>query len=192
MKYIYIILISLLVGFLAGKLLPVDTGEIYEIALYFLIFIVGLDMGLEGIKNLKKAGRASLIIPLLTLVGAILGGILGAFILGIPLKWAMAVTAGCGWYTFTGPIIAQYSPLYGTIGFLANLLREMVMVLAYPIGVRRIPSNILVSLGGASTMDSTLGIVKKYGTPENVLVSFIHGFIVTSAVMFLVPLILQF
>lgn len=164
---------------------------IYEPALYFLIFLVGLDMGMEGVRNLKKVGKVGVILPLITVLGAIIAGIIGSVILNIPLKWALAITTGCGWYTLAGPLIAQYSAFYGTIGFVSNLIREIMMVIGYPLGVKKISGKYLVTIGGASTMDSTLAIVKKYGTFEDSLIAFLHGFIVTMVVIFILPIILQ-
>ncbi len=191
MRYLYFVLLSLLAGFILGKYAGIDVGGIYEMLLYLLIFFIGMDLGLGNLREFKKAGKTALLLPVITITGALLGGVAGAFILSMPLKWALAVTAGCGWYSLTGPLIAQYSPFYGTIGFLSNLIREIIMVVGYPWGVQKVSGKILVSIGGATTMDSTLGIVKKFGKREDVLVAFVHGFIVTTAVMFMVPLILQ-
>ena len=191
MRYLYIFILSLIVGLIIGKYTGVEVGGIYEITLYILIFLVGMDLGTGNIHEFKKAGKASLILPLLTIIGSLIGGFWGGFLLHIPIKWSLAITAGCGWYSLAGPLVTQYSPLYGAMAFITNLIRELVMILLFPFAVRKVPGKILVFIGGAGTMDSTLGIVKKFGTREDALVSFVHGFIVTIAVMSILPLILQ-
>ena len=106
-----------------------------------------------------------------TITGSLLGGVLASLILSIPLKWALAIAAGCGWYSFAGPLIGQYSVLYGAVGFLGNMIREIFMITLYPIGSKKVSKTAMLTVGGASTMDSTLGIVKKYSDHRTVLVS---------------------
>ncbi|MEO2152648.1 MAG: lysine exporter LysO family protein, partial [Thermococcus sp.] len=99
--------------------------------------------------------------------------------------------AGCGWYSLTGPLIAQYSAVYGAVGFLGNLMREILTIMFYPIAIRKINPEKAVVMGGATTMDTTLPIITKFGGREVALVAFVHGFILTAVVPFLVPLILS-
>lgn len=105
---------------------------------------------------------------------------------------------GCGrlcWYSLTGPpLIAQYSAVYGTLGFLANLTREMFTVLLYPpLAIKRVGKEAAVSMGGATTMDTTLPpLMTKFGGSEVALIAFVHGFVLTALVPFVVPFILGF
>ncbi|WP_297471020.1 lysine exporter LysO family protein [Thermococcus sp.] len=191
MRFLYLVLTSLTLGVLVGRFLSPNFGNAYEVMLYVLIFLIGMDLGLSFRKEeLMKVGRKALLLPFLTLIGSILGGLIASLLLGIEPKWGLAIGAGCGWYSLTGPLIAQYSPLYGAVGFLGNLMREILTILIYPIATKRIDPKKAVAMGGATTMDTTLPIITKFGGREVALVAFVHGFVLTALVPFLLPLIL--
>ncbi|HIP88418.1 MAG TPA: lysine exporter LysO family protein [Thermococcus paralvinellae] len=192
MIFLHLVLASLFIGFLVGKYTTVQFGSLYEIMLYLLIFIIGLDLGRSTrTEELKKLGKMALILPLATVIGSLLGGLLASFLLNIPIKWALGISAGFGWYSLTGPLLAQYSAIYGVIGFLANLTREILTILFYPLAIKKIPKELAVSIGGTTTMDSTLPIIVKFGGKEITIVAFVHGLILTAIAPFLIPIILQ-
>jgi len=191
-RFLYLVLASLTIGTLVGHFFSPDFGNAYELMLYVLIFMIGMDLGMNfNAEELRKVGRKALVLPFLTLTGSILGGLLASLILGIEPRWGLAIGAGCGWYSLTGPIIAQYSAVYGAVGFLGNLMREILTIMFYPIAIRKIDPEKAVVIGGATTMDTTLPIITKFGGREVALVAFVHGFILTAVVPFLVPLILS-
>lgn len=180
---------ALLAGYIIGKVFSPDFGQAYEWALYVLIFLIGVDLGMSAAPKRALKARA-LFLPLATLIGSLAGAVLASLLTHTPLKYSLAIGAGCGWYSLTGPLIAQYSPIYGSLGFLGNLFREIFTVLFYPVLVRKLPAEPLVSIGGATTMDTTLGIIAKAGGREVALTAFVHGFILTAIAPFLIPLIL--
>jgi len=191
-RFLHLVLASLTAGILVGRVLGPDFGNAYEVMLYVLIFLIGADLGLNfKIDELRRVGRDALVLPFLTLVGSALGGLLASLTLGIEPKWGLAIGAGCGWYSLTGPLIAQYSAVYGAVGFLGNLMREILTILLYPLAIHRISPEKAVAMGGATTMDTTLPIITKFGGREVALVAFVHGFILTAVVPFVVPLILS-
>lgn len=190
-RFSAMVIASLALGFIAGKTLSPGLGNLYEWVLYVLIFLIGLDLGRGmNLEALRKSGRVGVFLAVTTILGSISGALLAGLIVGVPFRYASAIGAGCGWYSITGPIIAQYSATYGTLGFLANLLREILTVTLYPFLVRRIPAEVGLTVGGATTMDTTLGIITKAGGREVALVAFVHGFVITMAVPFLLPLML--
>ncbi|ACJ15718.1 hypothetical membrane protein, conserved [Thermococcus onnurineus NA1] len=192
MRFLAYVLTSLTIGILIGHFYAPDFGNLYEIMLYLLIFIIGIDLGGSfRLDEVRKLGRLAVKLPLGTLLGSLLGGLVASLVLGIDLRWGLAVSAGCGWYSLTGPLIAQYSAVYGTLGFLANLTREIFTVLLYPVVIRQIPKELAVSMGGATTMDTTLPIMTKFGGSDVAIIAFVHGFILTALVPFVVPFILQ-
>ncbi len=187
------VLIVLSAGFMVGRSFHPNLGDTYELVLYALVFLIGLDIGMEPV--LPGSGRAQLALPVLllpmsTMAASMAAGVLSAILFGMPLKYAAAIGAGCGWYSYTDPVIASYSALYGTVGFLSNLFRELLTIAAYPVLKKYVPPGPLVSIGGATTMDTTLGIIREAGGREAGIVAFIHGFVLTMAVPFLVPLLL--
>ncbi len=193
MRFLAYVLASLMAGVAVGRLFNPDFGNLYEVMLYLLILIIGIDLGQSfRLREIRKLGKLAVKLPLGTMLGSLLGGLVASLLLGMELKWGLAISAGCGWYSLTGPLIGQYSAVYGTLGFLANLTREIFTVLGYPIVSKRIPRELAVAMGGATTMDTTLPIITKFGGSEVALVAFVHGFILTALVPFVVPFILQF
>ncbi|WP_297461351.1 lysine exporter LysO family protein [Thermococcus sp.] len=192
MRFSVHVLVSLLLGVAVGRVYGPDFGNLYEIMLYALILLVGIDIG-QSFKpeELGKLGGTALKLPFATLAGSLLGGLAASLLLGIELRWGLAISAGCGWYSLTGPLIGRYSPTYGTLGFLANLIRELLTVLFYPIVIRIIPGELAVSMGGATTMDTTLPVMAMFGGRDVALVAFVHGFVLTAVVPFLIPLFLS-
>ncbi|AIF69104.1 membrane protein [Palaeococcus pacificus DY20341] len=193
MSFLYLVLTSLFLGLLVGKYTTLDFGNLSSIMLYLLIFIIGLDVGRsKGLREeIKKLGRIALILPVATVFGSLLGGLLASLLAGFSLKWGLAISAGFGWYSLTGPLLTQYSPIYGVIGFLANLTREVLTIIFYPLVIKKVPKELAVSMGGATTMDSTLPVLVKFGGREITLIAFVHGFILTALAPFLISLIIQ-
>ncbi|AIU70002.1 membrane protein [Thermococcus eurythermalis] len=192
MRFLYPVLTSLVAGILVGHFFAPDFGNAYELMLYVLIFLIGIDIGLNfKAEELRKVGRKALILPIVALTGSVLGGLLASLLLGINPRWGLAIGAGCGWYSLTGPLIAQYSAVYGAVGFLANLMREILTILFYPVVIKKVDPEKAVVMGGATTMDTTLPLITKFGGREVALVAFVHGFILTAVVPFAVSLVLS-
>jgi len=193
MSFLYLVVSSLLLGMLVGKYTTLDFGNLYEFMLYLLIFTIGIDIGKsKGLREeLKKLGKLSLLLPASTVVGSLAGGFLASLLLKVPLKWGLAISAGFGWYSLTGPLLATYSPIYGVTGFLANLTREILTIIFYPLAIKKVPKEKAIVMGGATTMDTTLPLMAKFGGTEITLLAFVHGFVLTAIAPFLIPLILQ-
>ncbi len=192
MRFLGYVVLSLILGLLVGRGYRLNFGNLYELVLYILIFIVGIELGQRfETGRIKEFGSLAITLPFITLSGSLLGGVVASALLGVGMKWGLAVAAGCGWYSLTGPLIGQYSVIYGTLGFLANLVREMLTILMYPLAIKGLPKGPAVSIGGATTMDTTLAVMTKYGGSDVTLVAFVHGFILTLLIPFVVPLILQ-
>lgn len=193
MSLLYFVLVSLVLGMVVGKITTFDFGNFYELMLYLLIFIIGVDIGKsKGLREeLRKLGKMALLLPVATIIGSLIGGFLASMLLGVSLKWGLGIAAGFGWYSLTGPLLAAYSPIYGVVGFLANLTREILTIIFYPVAIKRIPKEVGIVMGGATTMDTTLPIIAKFGGTEITLLAFVHGFILTAIAPFLIPLILQ-
>ncbi|AFK22663.1 lysine exporter LysO family protein [Pyrococcus sp. ST04] len=190
MKFMIAVIIALISGYIAGKF-GINAGNLYEIALYILVFIIGLDIGMNGkLKELQKnLSWRGLLLPIATLIGSIFGGVLASLILNLDIKWVIVASAGVGWYSFTGPFIGQYSAFYGVVGFLSNFLREVATVVLYPTLSTKLGREVTISIGGATTMDTTLPIIVKFGGKDITMLAFIHGFILSLLVPFLVPLL---
>lgn len=98
MSFLYLVISSLLLGMLVGKYTSLEFGNLYELMLYLLIFIIGIDIGKSrGLREeLKRLGKMAILLPTSTVVGSLMGGLLASFLLKVSPKWGLAISAGFG------------------------------------------------------------------------------------------------
>ncbi|HCZ06118.1 MAG TPA: hypothetical protein DHV12_03115 [Thermotogae bacterium] len=156
-----------------------DKGLVWSLA--FLIFVVGWEMGseLEMVKRLLKRGPRLLLVPLFSVAGSVVFGMFAGFLLDITPIQGAVVASGMGWYSFTGSFLsAQGWTHLGAVAFAANVLRELFTILFAPL-LSRVSPIAPVASGGATSMDSTLGVVRVFSGREMGPVSFLNGFVTT-------------
>lgn len=183
--------------FLGWAVLPpavaavLDTAVTYILA--FLVFLVGVDIGSNrgAWRQAVAIGPRLLLVPLAVAFGSLAGAGMAGVLLSMPLKEAVAVGAGFGWYSLSGVLIAAtYSVELGTTAFLANVARELMAFILIPFLVARIGKLPAIAPGGATTMDSTLPLITRVTDAPTALIAFISGLLLTAAVPLLIPLIL--
>lgn len=191
LKYIIPLILGFVFGFTLKLNLPFDGIIDYE--LYLLAIIIGLlvgkDLNREILKRITGVALSSITI-------AIIGGAVSSvilFFMGIrPFNLALSISLGSGWYSYTGPIVAKYyGPIYGVIGFLVNFLREQLTfsLLPFLFKIRASPPA-AIAVGGATSMDVTLGFyVDVFGNNYGVG-AMINGVVLTILVPIILPLIL--
>ncbi len=170
-----------------------DVSPFVDYLLIIFVFIVSVDVG-SGLdrKTVSSLGRDALLLSTGTVVGSVVVGLAFSIVPSLGLRGSMAVALGMGWYTLDGPLVtASLGALAGATGFLANFLRELFTFVAYPIFRKRLGGRSSISLGGATTMDTTLTVISGVGGKEVGALSFLHGVIITLIVPFLVSLALS-
>lgn len=171
--------------FLSGVPLP-STNQL----LYTLIWLVGVD--LVGITVSRKwLSVRTLAIPALVVLGSLAGGVIASMVGGQPLKVALALSSGFGWFTLSGVLMAKYmGNTYGTIALLTDLFRELLaIVLLYSLGARF--SQPCIGASGATALDSTLPIIKQTCRATEVPTALVSGLILTLIAPFLITLFLM-
>lgn len=157
-----------------------------------LIFAVGVSMGLEINKAKSMSGEKiylGLKLILATTTGSLIGGALTYLLLGEPaLRYSLAISAGMGWYSFTGTYLAGIDPYLGFLGYLSNVLREVYTYVTYPVLAKKLRYS-SISLGGATTMDTTLPVIASIGGSEAGILAFIHGVFLTLLIPIIVPIL---
>ena len=191
------ILGALASGIFLGYFMP-DYSSLYSFSgltfLYILIFIIGMAIGYnpEPIKNaIKSKKKSPLLLPVFSITGALLGGILAGLITGVPMKFSLAVAGGLGWYSLAGPMISTVSPIYGALGFLSNIGREIITYLTVPFIGRRSSPEVPIAMGGATAMDTTLPLITKFSGKESVLWGIYNGSILSMAAPILISVFLS-
>lgn len=157
------------------------TDYLLSAALYILLFVMGLTFAIdkEAVAKLKATGLKILIVPVLVILGSILGGLVAGLIFQLDLFGSMAVTAGYGWYTLTGPLLTQIlGTTWGALGFAANFLRELLTVVTITLLVR-LDKYAPIASGGATTMDTTLPVIMRYCGSETLITAFSSGFVLS-------------
>ncbi len=177
---------ALLVGFGIGRVVPLPTGVAIPWVLYVLLALVGFDVHLEF------AALAGLWRPITAaVVGAVAAALLFATLGGAALGPSLATTLAFGFYSLAGPLVAaRAGAVLGLLAFLTNFLREDLTMLLAPYLGRRLKGPGLAALGGATSMDTTLYFVRRYGAEDAVSLALANGLVLTVAASLLLPAVL--
>lgn len=194
MKGSLTIVVFFIAGVLLGRfvdipaILTAEAPTLY--ALYALMFLVGISIGSDkkALQALKQQNLKIVLVPLATIVGTLIGSALISFVLsGRSITDCLAVGSGFGYYSLSTIFITQYKGAeLGTIALVSNIMRELIALLAAPLLVRYFGKLAPISVGGATTADTTLPIITKFCGKEFVIISIVHGITVDLSVPFLV------
>ena len=100
---------------------------------------------------------------------------------------ASARGAGFGYYSLSSIFIADLrGPELATVALLCNVMREIFTLLAAPLVARRAGPLAAVSIGGATTFDTTLPVITRAAGAPYAVVSISHGCVLDFSVPFLV------
>lgn len=181
-----ILVAALVGGFVLGHfvILPTDVG--ITGALYVLLALVGYDLKLAWVH------ARELVAPLGAAVLAAVGtAVVLTLTYGSPWPVSFATTFAFGWYTLAGPLVAaRAGTVLGLLAFLTNFFRENLTMVLSPYLGRRLRGAGLASLGGATSMDTTLYFVTRYGDASSGTLSLANGLVLTLAAGLLLPVIL--
>lgn len=179
-------------GCVVGLFAPFDLAgsRVSAYVLYALMFCVGITLGndrtLAG--RVRRLDPRLALLPVATAVGTLAGAALAAPLLA---EWSLtdslAVGAGFGYYSLSSIFIADFrGPELATIALLCNVMREIFTLLAAPLVARWCGPLAAVSIGGATTFDTTLPIITQAAGRPYAVVSVFHGCVLDFSVPFLV------
>lgn len=201
-KHTGILLTFFITGILCGSFDLIPLLETYQESLIgwmlnILLFIVGIMIGLERehlIEGLKKTGAKALYYPLATMLGSIIAMlIIEALFHAYGYSTALATAAGCGYYSLTSVMVTKYAGAQaGALVLLVNLWREIITLLSTPFLIRFFGKEMPIIVGGATTMDVTLGVIIKFTDKRHGTLAFISGLILTIATPLLIMLLFHF
>jgi uncharacterized membrane protein YbjE (DUF340 family) len=196
MKGSMIIVGFFVLGIVCGiyHLLPdaIQQANVSYYVLCALMFFVGVSVGsnTETLKSFKKLNPMLALLPLMTIVGTLAGCTIVTLLLPHrSLTDCLAVGSGFGYYSLSSIFITQYRGAeLGMVALLANIVREVFTLLGAPLLVRWFGPLSPISVGGATTMDTTLPIITRCSGEQFVILSIFHGFLVDFSVPWLVTL----
>lgn len=194
MKGSLVIVAFFIAGIVIGvlHLLPEASGigNVSYVTLCALIFLVGFMIGNDAdiFKKFRRLNRLYMLLPIMTIVGTLAGCSIATLMLPHrSLSECLAVGSGMGYYSLSSVLITQSKgAALGTVALLANIVREVITLLGAPLMVKWFGPLSPISVGGATTMDTTLPIITSTCGKDFVIVSIFHGFIVDFSVPLLV------
>lgn len=165
-------------------------------ALCCLMFCVGISIGCDTsvLKSFKEVNPRLMMLPIMTILGTLAGCAAVSILLGHrQFTDCLAIGSGFGYYSLSSIFITQYRGAeLGTIALLANISREILTLLCAPLLAKYFGRLAPISVGGATTMDTTLPIITRYSGESFIIVSIFHGFCVDFSVPFLVTFFCSF
>lgn len=181
-------------GCVAGLLavVPYDVAgsRASTYVLYALMFCVGVTLGndttLAG--RIRRLDPRLALLPVVTAVGTLAGAALSTPLLPpLGVNDTLAVGAGFGYYSLSSIFIADFRGAeLGTVALLCNVMRELFTLLAAPLVARWFGPLAAVSIGGATTFDTTLPVITQAAGKPFAVVSVFHGCVLDFSVPFLV------
>lgn len=192
------IIFSVIIGILAGYLFKEQELISYsdyfiDFGLCVLLLLVGIDIGKnkDVLKKIKKIGFKFLLVPLLIIIGSIIGSALGGTIVGLSFNESSAVGAGLGWYTLSSMLLMDYSSELSAIAFTSNVIREIIAIISVPLITKHIGYIESIAPCGATAMDTSLPIISKSTDTITTVIAFITGIILSFSVPILVPILIS-
>lgn len=188
------IIISVIIVILGG--LFFKNGFILEnvdsfisLGLFLLLFFVGMDIGNnnEVFNQLKNMSKKILLLPIITILGSLIGGAIASYFISLSLGESIAISSGMGWYSFSAIELSKINAHLGGVAFLSNVLREFSAILFIPFIAKKIGSYESVATAGATAMDSVLPVINKSNPPDVAIIAFYSGLVITVIVPILVP-----
>lgn len=190
------IVIALSIGIVSGNRMNPDIIEFISgmtnPLLYLLLFFAGLSMGYAGnIKeNFKSIGFSIIFVPVLTMLGSLLGAFVAGLLVNMESLDVLAVGAGFGWYSLSAVLIAEYDASLAAVALMTNVFREIIAIIGIPLIAKNIGYLEAVASGGATTMDTTMPSISASTDSATVIVAFFSGFIISMSVPFVVQFFL--
>ncbi|WP_321435885.1 lysine exporter LysO family protein [uncultured Bacteroides sp.] len=155
-----------------------------------LMFFVGVNIGSDKntLENISQLNLRYALLPIMTILGTLAGCVIvSLFLSNRSISDCCAVGSGLGYYSLSSVIITEYRGAeLGTIALLCNIMREIVTLLCAPILVKYFGKLTPISMGGATTADTTLPIITQSCGKNFIVISILHGCMVDFSVPFLV------
>ena len=161
-------------------------------SLCILLMCVGFSIGQndELRRNFRHIKKEFILMPVITIIGTWAGALLTALMItNRSLADWLAVSSGFGYYSLSSMLITEMRNVeLGTVALMYNVLREVTTLLFAPLLLRLFGPLAPISIGGATTADTTLPIISRISGTQFVPIAIFHGLVVDLSVPLLVPL----
>ncbi|MFC0323899.1 lysine exporter LysO family protein [Gallibacterium melopsittaci] len=187
-KMCSMVVVGFVFGLLSKNYFLIPHGSSTYV-LIILILLVGIQLRNSGI-NLREVffNKHGIGISIVFTISSLVGGIIAALCLSLPISQGLAVSSGMGWYSLSSVLLNDaWGPIWGSIAFFNDLSREIASLFLIPLFMRHYRAT-AVGLAGATALDCTLPIIQRSGGVEAVPLALSFGFIIN----LLVPVLLVF
>ena len=181
LKLCLVVLIGFFIGLWGKGWVNLPFGSSTYV-LVVLIFCVGIQLRNNGISiRAVFFNRRGMITGVIFVLTSLLGGIIGAQVLNVPIVQGLAVSSGLGWYSLSSVTLNNaWGPIWGSIAFFNDLSRELISLFIVPLFMQQYRST-AIGYTGATAIDCTLPIIQKAGGVEVLPLAFSFGFITNIA-----------
>lgn len=181
LKLCLVVLIGFFIGLWGKGWVSLPFGSSTYV-LVVLIFCVGIQLRNNGISiRAVFFNRRGMITGVIFVLTSLLGGIIGAQVLNVPIVQGLAVSSGLGWYSLSSVTLNNaWGPIWGSIAFFNDLSRELISLFIVPLFMQQYRST-AIGYTGATAIDCTLPIIQKAGGVEVLPLAFSFGFITNIA-----------
>lgn len=181
LKLCLVVLIGFFIGLWGKGWVSLPFGSSTYV-LVVLIFCVGIQLRNNGISiRAVFFNRRGMITGVIFVLTSLLGGIIGAQLLNVPIVQGLAVSSGLGWYSLSSVTLNNaWGPIWGSIAFFNDLSRELISLFIVPLFMQQYRST-AIGYTGATAIDCTLPIIQKAGGVEVLPLAFSFGFITNIA-----------
>jgi uncharacterized membrane protein YbjE (DUF340 family) len=157
--------------------------------LYVLIVLVGMDVASLRIRSLRWS-HGIFITPLLVAIGSIAGGSFAAWVADEDIRVGVALACGFGWFTLSSALFShELGDVYGAIALLTDLFRELAGIFLLFLYGRRY-SSVVIGACGATSLDSTLGLIRKNCHECYLPLALMNGLVLTLLAPIMISLLL--
>lgn len=179
-----IITLCLVLGVFIGRhwiAMPTNLANVlFNIALIVICTAIGVTIraSLHFVTKTKKLWMYAMV-PVLITIGSVGGGLLAGLITGRSLVDSAAIAGTMVFYSFASVVITHQSGIdVGLLALLSNILREILTFAAVPF-LARFSDLSAFAVGGASTMDVTLPVIKRSLSDEYTLLAIFNGMVLS-------------
>lgn len=189
----YRLIIACIIGIIIGVFLPVSLSvdNLFSVILPVLLFSVGFSISEYDIKKIYRKNKRFLLLPIASLLGSLLIAVLYTIIFDRDMQVTLANAGAMGFYSLPAIMLTNsISVIAATMLLLTNMLREIFVILLAPLLVKIFGRYSVIAIGGATTMDVSLPVIKETGGEDLIPVAILNGLVLTIVVPFVISLIL--
>lgn len=173
----------------ADNYLP-EQASYYSLCLLLICVGFGIGQNKELLCNFRHIKKRYMLMPIVTIACTWIGALLTAILVtNRSLTEWLAVSSGFGYYSLSSMLITEMRNVeLGTVALMYNVLREVTTLLFAPLLMRLFGPLAPISIGGATTADTTLPVISRVSGAQFAPIAIFHGLIVDLSVPFLVPI----